>query len=425
MFEFGGILKMRVKRLFALIATVMLLLSLPITAMAADTTIDLTQRGSIRITLKDSAEPYDIVKGASFTLYFVGTAFQQDNVLRFQLTEAFAGSSISLNDLRADGLANHLSAYAAQHNLSGLYASANENGCVLFDDLQTGLYLIVQEGRVSGYYATEPFLLSVPMTNADGTGWIYDIQASPKAEAKTDNPGAVTSLTVEKRWSNGNHPAPDSATVTLLCDGRIFDTQILNENNQWCYKWTNLDKDYSWTVAELDIPDGYQVSYASTGKKVTITNTYVPSISDNPDSLTVMKKWDTGNNTHPKSVKIELWNDTTLYDTVILSEENNWTQTWSQLPENTVWHIYEVEIPEQYDVSFTINGSTVTILNKDNTIEPAPTPSQPSQPSTPTGPSLIQTGQLNWPIPVLAIAGILLFISGWVLYFRGRTKHEK
>lgn len=28
---------------------------------------------------------------------------------------------------------------------------------------------------------------------------------------------------------------------------------------------------------------------------------------------------------------------------------------------------------------------------------------------------LPQTGQLNWPVPVLAVSGVLLFAAGWVL----------
>lgn len=38
-------------------------------------------------------------------------------------------------------------------------------------------------------------------------------------------------------------------------------------------------------------------------------------------------------------------------------------------------------------------------------------------------PTLSQTGQLNWPVPLLAIAGILLFTSGWILFF-GKKRNE-
>ncbi len=57
-----------------------------------------------------------------------------------------------------------------------------------------------------------------------------------------------------------------------------------------------------------------------------------------------------------------------------------------------------------------------------------PTPPATEPPVEPTPPpgaddGLIQTGQLNWPIPVLAVAGILLFAAGWVLFF-GKEKRD-
>jgi LPXTG-motif cell wall-anchored protein len=48
--------------------------------------------------------------------------------------------------------------------------------------------------------------------------------------------------------------------------------------------------------------------------------------------------------------------------------------------------------------------------------EPATEPTAPVPP-VPDDPKLPQTGQLNWPIPLMAAAGIGLFITGWVLCF--------
>ena len=39
------------------------------------------------------------------------------------------------------------------------------------------------------------------------------------------------------------------------------------------------------------------------------------------------------------------------------------------------------------------------------------------------GPKLIQTGQLNWPVPVLACSGVLLFAAGWVLNRQGKKEN--
>ena len=50
--------------------------------------------------------------------------------------------------------------------------------------------------------------------------------------------------------------------------------------------------------------------------------------------------------------------------------------------------------------------------------QPNPNPPKPSQPKPPKRP---QTGQLNWPVPVLAVSGMALFLLGWWLTF-GRKK---
>ena len=44
--------------------------------------------------------------------------------------------------------------------------------------------------------------------------------------------------------------------------------------------------------------------------------------------------------------------------------------------------------------------------------EPEPTTTAPTKP---TGPNLPQTGQLNWPVPVLTVSGLGLFAVGWLL----------
>lgn len=63
-----------------------------------------------------------------------------------------------------------------------------------------------------------------------------------------------------------------------------------------------------------------------------------------------------------------------------------------------------------YDVTATIKSE----LER----EPESTP----PPSTkPDGPKLPQTGQLNWPVPVLAVSGLAMFTLGWAL----RKKEER
>ena len=44
-----------------------------------------------------------------------------------------------------------------------------------------------------------------------------------------------------------------------------------------------------------------------------------------------------------------------------------------------------------------------------------PTPTEPEDPKLP------QTGQLNWPIPIMVVAGLAFFVFGWILCF-GKEK---
>ncbi len=56
--------------------------------------------------------------------------------------------------------------------------------------------------------------------------------------------------------------------------------------------------------------------------------------------------------------------------------------------------------------------------------EPEPKPADP--PPKPKDPELPQTGQLNWPVPMLAVLGLALFAAGWVLRFgRKADGYEK
>ena len=53
--------------------------------------------------------------------------------------------------------------------------------------------------------------------------------------------------------------------------------------------------------------------------------------------------------------------------------------------------------------------------------EPEPEPTDPP-PTEPDDPKLPQTGQLNWPIPLMVVAGLALFAIGWILCFRKKNK---
>ncbi len=80
------------------------------------------------------------------------------------------------------------------------------------------------------------------------------------------------------------------------------------------------------------------------------------------------------------------------------------------LPDGDSW-IYDVDATPKV-------GATIP-----DTPDTPDTPDKPDVPDTPDKPVLPQTGQLNWPVPVLACCGVLLFAVGWVLNRQGKKEN--
>ena len=72
---------------------------------------------------------------------------------------------------------------------------------------------------------------------------------------------------------------------------------------------------------------------------------------------------------------------------------------------------------------YTVDATPKIGTTPEPTVPPettAPTVPVPTTPGGSSGGKLPQTGMANWPIPILAIVGLLLFLSGWCLYRSGR-----
>lgn len=262
---------------FKLIITMLLVLMLTATAVSASTVIDRDRAGSITVTLLDNSEAHTPIPGATFRLYHVANISDEGYNLAFVYTDDFAGCPADISDLNAAGLADSILEYAEANSIPYVTGVTDENGTVVFPELELGLYLIAQEGEATGYYPINPFLVSVPMTNPEGTGWVYDIEASPKAEAApivTPEP-VYRTFSVRKVWDDNDdaqHFRPATISVKFYMDGELVETVTLSEANGWAYTWEGLEDGHSYTVEEV-VPQNYIVTYGYSADLITITNT--------------------------------------------------------------------------------------------------------------------------------------------------------
>ena len=123
------------------------------------------------------------------------------------------------------------------------------------------------------------------------------------------------------------------------------------------------------------------------------------------DSYTVQKIWKSNTTATPVKceITVDLYAEGTSvpYDTVKLNEANNWSYKWEKLPSKHVWSVKEREVPKNYKVIYSQNGSYFVI---ENVYYP---------PETPPEPPLPQTGQLWWPVPILITVGLLFILLGF------------
>lgn len=180
------------KMLAGVLSAAMVLSTMTVTAFAADTkmpTIDTTKEGSITINkyegeVGNTSKP---LKGVTFTIYKVADLEQSSSdSVELKYKSSIEGVDITSETKYEENktFANAVNKAIEENRLGeAAHDTTNAAGQVKFENLSLGVYLVVETDAPSQVVnKTANFLVSVPMTNDDGNGWVYDITASPKNE---------------------------------------------------------------------------------------------------------------------------------------------------------------------------------------------------------------------------------------------------
>ncbi len=204
--------------------------------------------------------------------------------------------------------------------------------------------------------------------NADGTwpeytfvGLSHDVGTYEVVEEKLDNytrwpssadqnglmtmtnrwaPG-LRNIRVRKIWDDANDQdgvRPDAVHVTLWRNGEpVPDSLVmLNEANGWEHMWENMpirdenDNDYTYTVQEEDVPEGYECSVKGTEYgHFEVTNKHIP---ETIPVIGVRKNWE-GGGTPPDVVYYRLHNGFVEEDVIVkATAAEDWIHRWHNLP---------------------------------------------------------------------------------------------
>ena len=152
-------------------------------------------------------------------------------------------------------------------------AVTDKSGSAVFKEADRGLYLITGDiyKTESAYYIPQNFMVLLPTQKSDGS-LNYNVKAIVKWEKRAVN--EKLNLEILKIWGDSaeNLHTDDNVTVKLYKNGKLYDSKILNRNNNWNYKWKNLPSDALWTVKENELK-GYTASVERKKDCFVITNT--------------------------------------------------------------------------------------------------------------------------------------------------------
>jgi uncharacterized surface anchored protein len=113
--------------------------------------------------------------------------------------------------------------------------------------------------------------------------------------------------------------------------------------------------------------------------------------------------WNTDKSTAAaKAVTVQLLKNGTVVKTATLNAQNNWQITYTNMPQSDAYSIKEENVPKGFTATYKRAGNVFTVTNTS---------------------TLIQTGQIIWPIPTLAISGLLFIAVGIALLQKKRKTY--
>lgn len=254
-----------------------------------------------------------------------------------------------------------------------------------FEHVEFRMYRVADISETARYTLTDSFAkYPIELSETDSEGWrslavtldgyVQRDQIEPLVQGRTDAAGMLQFtglrtglyLVVGEAFASGNY---EYAPTTFL-----LSLPELTENDVW---------DYHPTVLPKDEQEAKKTQYRA------------------------VKIWkDTGyEKKRPEKITAQLLKDGKIYDEAVLNEENGWQYTWSDLDVTSRWTVTEKEADKNYTVLVSKEGTSFLITNRYK-------PAIPGKPGGNTSSKLPQTGQLWWPVTVLALAGVLLVIVG-------------
>lgn len=244
---------------------------------------------------------------------------------------------------------------------------ADANGKAVFTDLSEGWYTVVPQKLITGgtVYESAAVMVCVSSCKVYSDVWGTDVRVCPKVITSSRIPDSSKKIVVKFEGDPSTPESEEPIIVIIYRDDEEYDRIVLDRNNDWTIVLPDMpDDDTDWTIIQEDAPDDVFPLY----HKETDRTDDIPV-----DILTLIHKRHYDHSVSNPFVSV----------TVTTFPSDNSPEA-SQVTSDTVT---ETSVPE--------TTADITSVTEDS--------------------GLPQTGQLWWPVAVLAAAGALLTAAGTVL----------
>lgn len=327
--------------------------------------------GLLTIVCENDGTP---IKGIKLKVFRIGS-FDGEKII---LEDDFAAFPVDMTDISTSGLADSASTlreFAFTFKLKPIGSGkTKKNGTLEVKFDKVGVYLIAAENYTDNgrSYITAPAIVMLDPDN-EPEKTVY-----PKIKVKTVMTGTKENYELIKVWENDeNLPTkPTQIIVDIYRDFKYFDTIILSEENNWRYSWT-YNTGYEWSMIERKIPEGCCVVYRKDGRSYVVENTYVPDFHFEWEMNFPPPETETTTTTTATSTSAATSTVTSAVSTESAETSTAASETSTESTTTTVTTTVKTTIPK------------TTTTNK-----------------------LPQTGQLWWPVPIMAVGGLVLIAAG-------------
>ncbi len=310
--------------------------------------------------------------------------------------------------------------------------TSGSDGMIRIEGLDDDTYTLTETKAPAGYAIVDK-AITVEI-DEDGNVTVNGDTGSKEAvighEVNVENViRETTSISGQKNWNDKDDQAghrPDEITINLLADGEKAESIAVTKDDGWAWSFNNLYKydedghEIVYTITEDSVAD-----YSTEYNGYDVVNTYTPGQT----SVSVVKIWDDDDNAdgiRPQSITVELVrNDTVTGDTLILSDDNNWVGSFTELDiEDADGNAYEYSVKEVNVEDYTseVSGDQEKgyVITNTHTSEKEGGPTGTKGPKTSGGTGAPKTGDTNHLGVWLALMVACLVIIGDLAYIRRR-----